>query len=121
MRLEIPDELVAAVADAIAARLPRAASPPSPDESRYVTRKEAARDYRVELKALIAAERVGGLLSFRVGRRVLYRRSDVVSLVEGCVVTQIAPAVAVGDDGSSDPFDLAVGRARGRSCRLRSV
>src|ERR1019366_10602892 len=116
MRFEIPDELVAALADAIASRLPRAAPLPSTTEPRYLTRREAAREYRVEAKTLLAAERAGSLAAYKPGRHVLYKRVDLERMIEasGVEAREEGPAPA-NDAEPADPFDRALARAGRRS------
>jgi hypothetical protein len=107
MRFEIPDEVVAALADAIAARLPRAAAPASTTAPRFITRAEAVA-LGVELKALHRAEKTGELAAFKPGRAVVYRAADVVALVERARVA--APAVASSEAANVialDPFERA--------------
>ena len=74
-------------------------------EARYFTRREAAREYRVEVKALLAAERAGLLTAYRPGRHMLYKRVDVeASRVEA---RESTPAPA-NDAEPDDPFERAL-------------
>ena len=86
--VELSHDSVAALADALAARLkdaPKLAVETSVPAG-FVSRTEAAR-IGVERKVLIRAERSGRLQAFKPGRVVVYRRRDVEALVEAHAVS----------------------------------
>jgi hypothetical protein len=88
--IEVGEASVAALADALAARLRDVLRPPADgDGAPYLTRREA-RGLGVEGKALLRAERAGDLEAFKPGCVVVYRRADVLALVERAKVEQPA-------------------------------
>lgn len=116
MRFE-PDDFPDAVLDALAARLASrlrdALAPAATEgESPFVTRAEATR-MGVEKRVLLRAERSGDLVAFRPGKATLYRRVDIVGLIERSRVS--APEREEGGQVlPMDPFQRAVARAEQR-------
>ncbi|MGA3124787.1 MAG: hypothetical protein ABSF69_28910 [Polyangiaceae bacterium] len=114
--IELSHDSVAALADALAARLkgvPRAAE--TPVSEGFVSRSEAAR-IGIERKVLLRAERAGRLQAFRPGRVVMYRRRDVQALVEShpvCLVPEEAASVA-REGLPTDGFESALQHAERR-------
>jgi hypothetical protein len=114
--IEVGEASVAALADALAARLRDVLRPPADgDGVRYVTRAQA-RAMGVEMRALLRAERAGELEAFKPGRVVVYRPADVLALVERAKVEQ--PAAREGAEVPPlDPFERAMARADRRRAR----
>jgi hypothetical protein len=106
------DELAAA----IAARLPHpGAAPTAGDHPEYVTRAAAKRLFGVEIKVLLRAERSGKLSAFKPGKSVVYRRQDVVALIER---SRVAPSPANDAQAvEGDTFERAIGNAQRRRIR----
>jgi hypothetical protein len=108
---DFPPEILDAIANRIAEKL-RAVLAPPPAVVDFITRREAVL-LGIELKALMAAERAGTLPAFKPGRAVVYRRGDVITLIESSrVVVSEEPANVV--DLPIDPFERAVARAQRR-------
>ncbi len=116
--IELSNDTVAALADALAVRLKVVGKPAetsAPDH--FVTRTEATR-MGVERRALLRAERSGRLEAFKPGRVVVYRRRDVEVLVESHKVLPGAGAAAISPESGllpTDPFDIALRKAKQRS------
>jgi hypothetical protein len=96
---------------------------PKPPETltpeHFVTRTDAAR-MGLERKALLRAERSGRLEAFKPGRVVVYRRRDIEALVESHKVLPRAGAAAISPASGllpTDPFDIALRKAKQRSRR----
>jgi hypothetical protein len=117
--IELSNDSLAALADALAVRLKDVPKPAeTPAQGGFVTRTEAAR-MGVERKALLRAERSGRLEAFRPGRVVVYRRRDIEALVESHKVSLVPGATALPGSGvlPTDPFDQAVRNAAHRRSR----
>jgi len=114
--IDLPDTMIAAIADAVAARL---GAPAATDGERLV----GPRDVGVSPRSWRRAVREGALPAFRVGRTLLARRADVdrwlgglaaaaTLPVEGdrCSISDRSDVGAAGDDEIDDL--LAAGRLR---------
>ena len=116
MKLELPDELLDAIAERLAARLRDVVkAPPAPAALQYVSRREA-RSMGIELRALLRAERDGSLPAFKPGRHVVYRRADLEALVERARVAT-PPSVLPDNVEPLDAFE----RARARAAERRRI
>jgi hypothetical protein len=99
------------LAAAIAERLRDLMKPAPAAADVYVTRRQATA-LGIEGRALRRLEKRGELQSFRPGKTTLYRRVDVLALVENSRVLP-SPATAPENDVEPiDPFQRAVARAR---------
>jgi hypothetical protein len=107
VKIEIPDELVAALADAVAARLRDVLRPA---EASFVTRAEA-KAMGVETRALVRAAREGRIETFRLGRSATYRRVAVLRLLESA---KVQPQPANDCAEPEEAFEAAVARAKQR-------
>jgi hypothetical protein len=115
--IELSNDSVAALADALAVRLKVVHKPAETSSTEFVTRAEAAR-MGLERRALLRAERSGRLAAFKPGRVVLYRRRDVEALVESHKVPPGSGAFAAESESGplhTDPFDIALRNAEERS------
>jgi hypothetical protein len=118
--LELSNDSVAALAEALVVRLKDVTKPaPTSAPDRFVTRAEAAR-MGVERRALLRAERSGKLEAFKPGRVVLYRSRDVEALVESHKVVLLPEASMTPEVGllPGDGFEKALRNAAKRSHRL---
>ena len=112
--IELSNDSVAALADALAVRLKVVPKPveTSSAPEHFVTRTDAAR-MGLERKALLRAERSGRLEAFKPGRVVVYRRRDIEALVESHKVRlhSEAPASPSCETMPTDCFERALHRA----------
>ena len=58
-------------------------APPREEASEYITRKEVASILKVTLPTLHDWTKLGWLKSYKIGTRVLYKKSEVEAAVEG--------------------------------------
>ena len=81
----------------------------APSAPAYLGRAEA-RAMGVEVRALLRAERSGGIVAFKVGRRVVCRLADVRQLVEAHAVvpSRAAPTVARTPEEPADAWERAL-------------
>lgn len=82
---ELSELVESAVERAIQKRLPEQPQPipaPAPCDD-YLSRDEVCRLLRISVSTVYERERDGSLVPRRVGRRVLYRRSDVERMLDG--------------------------------------
>ena len=114
LTLDLSDDGMAKLADAIVSRLREMLAPAALPDERYLTRAEATQ-LGVERRALIRAERAGKLRAFKPGRRVMYRRGDVVALVERCGTDPAPPRESPRGMDPLDPFERALTSAERRS------
>jgi hypothetical protein len=113
MKFEVPDQLLDAIAERLAAKLRDVVkAPPAPAALQYVSRREA-RSMGIELRALLRAERDGSLPAFKPGRHVVYRRGDLEVLVERARVAT-HPALLPDNVEPLDVFERARVRAAAR-------
>ena len=86
-----------------------------PSSEVFITRAQA-RALGVGTRALLRAQRSAAIEAFRPGREVVYRRSDVLALVERAKVVQASqgPCAAILD---IDPFEKAIAHAEQRRRR----
>jgi hypothetical protein len=72
-------------------------------------------EYRIELKALLAAERTGLLTAYRPGRHVLYKRVELEAMIEASRIAVREEVLAPANDAEpDDPFERALAGARHR-------
>jgi len=74
--------------------------PSKKEDPRYLTRKEAARFLKISVPTLHSYTKEGKVTAFRVGRRVLYRMSDLEMDMERVEISRYAkgkniPEVAI--------------------------
>jgi hypothetical protein len=111
------EPLVQRIADLVVERLaPGTSSDDRDDGELYVTRARA-KALGVETRALLRAQRSGAIEAFRPGREVLYRRSDVLALIERAKVIE-RPSVRCAPAPEDDPFEAAVAHAEQRRRRV---
>ncbi len=89
----------------------RVADPPKSEV--FVSRAQA-RALGVETRALLRAQRSGALEAFRPGREVLYRRSDVLALIERAKIARESPEPCAAVL-ATDPFERAIAHAERRA------
>jgi hypothetical protein len=99
------------VLERMGARTTGAADPPTSEV--FVTRAQA-RALGVETRALLRAQKSGAIEAFRPGREVLYRRSDVLALVERAKVVLESPEPCA-TVLPTDPFERAIAHAERRA------
>jgi len=102
------------VLERIAAKSNRPTDPPSSEV--FVTRAQA-RALGVGTRALLRAQRSGAIEAFRPGREVVYRRSDVLALVERAKVVEASPEPPAAVL-RMDPFERAMAHAERRHRRV---
>ena len=111
--VDLHEEAVKVLAGAIAEEM-RDLLAPAASPVEYVSREDAGH-LGVERKALLRAERAGELPAFRPGKTVLYRRQDVVALIER---SRVAPTPANDAQAlEGDPFERAIANAQRRRIR----
>jgi len=108
--IDLPDDLVAALADALAARL--GAHSASPDGERLIGPDDAGISRRTWRRIV----RSGELPGVKIGRELRARRADVSAWLASRVVAAGRSAASdrsdVGDDGDEMDELLAAGRLR---------
>ena len=106
------------IADIVLERIGTNSTRPTdpPNSEVFVTRAQA-RALGIETRALLRAQRSGAIEAFRPGREVVYRRSDVLAVVERAKVVEASPeprpAVL-----RMDPFERAMAHAERRHRRV---
>lgn len=75
------DDLLLRIEQIIDKRLETLA-PPKEDQSEYITRKEAAGILKITLPTLHDWTKMGWLQSYKIGRRVLYKKQEVENSIQ---------------------------------------
>jgi excisionase family DNA binding protein len=77
-------ELLSQIEQIIDKRL-SALAPPKEDASEYITRKDVAQSLKITLPTLHDWTKLGWLKSYKMGNRVLYKKSEVEGALEGVI------------------------------------